>query len=372
MTKLNKIVISGFKSISNEHPVDLSIGDRTIIMGANGSGKSNIISFFKMLNFMMSGSFQSFVETNGGSQVFLHYGPKFTKSITGSLQFSDDKVENDYSFEISYAQGDNLVITSEKTWVKSPRYPKGSLKKLEVNFKESALVGKNSNPVISVLRKILSNCKVYQFHDSSRTSDMRNSSDVEMNNYLQAEANNLPAFLYRIKNEFPHDYEKIVEYVRTIVPQFKDFFLEPNVAGKILLKWVDTSASDYIFSPSQLSDGSMRFIALATLLLQPRSIMPQMIIIDEPELGLHPYAIDQLAEMIKEASCHSQIIVATQSPKLVDQFDASEIAIVETIETAGVNYTEVKRLNEDQLAEWLQEYTISELWEKNLIGGRPL
>jgi len=372
MPKLNKIVITGFKSIANEYPVNLTIGDRTIIMGANGSGKSNIISFFKMLNFMMSGSFQNFVETNGGSQVFLHYGPKYTKSITGSLQFSDKAVENVYNFEISYAQGDNLVITSESTWLKSKKYPDGSLKKLDVNFKESALVGKGRNSVISVLRTILANCKVYQFHDSSRTSDMRNSSDVDMNNYLQAEANNLPAFLFRIKNEFPHDYDRIVEYVRTIVPQFKDFYLEPNAAGKILLKWVDTSASDYIFSPSQLSDGSMRFIALATLLLQPRSIMPQMIIIDEPELGLHPYAIDQLAEMIKEASCHSQIIVATQSPKLVDQFEVSEIAIVETIETSGINHTEVKRLNDEQLVEWLQEYTISEIWEKNLIGGRPL
>jgi len=364
MIKLSRIEISGFKSISNDYPIDLVLGDRTVIIGANGSGKSNIISFFKMLNCLMSGCFQNFVEINGGCQAFLHYGPKTTKCLTGLLHFSDESV---YRFEVSYAQGDNLVITSEAIWSKSDNRIGASQKRLPVNFKESAIVGKNSK-VVNVLKTILTSCKVYQFHDSSTTSDMRNSSDVEMNSYLQTGSNNLPAFLFRIKREFPKDYDKIVEYVRTIVPKFKDFYLEPNAAGKILLKWVDTSTSDYVFSPSQLSDGSIRFIALATLLLQPRSIMPHMIIIDEPELGLHPYAMGQLAAMIKEASCYAQIIVATQSPMLLDQFDVSEIAITETVG----NHTEIKRLNGEYLSEWLKEYTLSELWEKNIFGDRPL
>ena len=372
MAKLQNIQISGFKSISSLYPVSLDVGDVTIILGANGSGKSNLISFFKMLNFMMSGSFQNFIETNGGSQIFLHYGSKSTSEIKGSLTFLEGKSKkSEYKFAISYAQGDNLVITSEQTAIHFNSEVRPSVRDLEVNFKESVLVDNTDNKVLKVMRKILAGCKVYQFHDSSNTSAMRNSCYVEVNNYLQAEANNIAAFLYRIKNEFPSDYSRIVSYIKLIVPQFGDFYLEP-VNNRILLKWVDDSGSDYIFLPHQFSDGSMRFIAMATLLLQPKVLMPKMIIIDEPELGLHPYAITQLAEMIREASNNSQIIVATQSTLLIDEFDLNDIAVVESEKDEDKYHTVIKRLDKSSFEVWMNDYTISQMWEKNVFGGRPL
>ncbi|GHV52408.1 hypothetical protein FACS1894181_15480 [Bacteroidia bacterium] len=153
------------------------------------------------------------------------------------------------------------------------------------------------------------------------------------------------------------------------MPQFKDFYLEPNGKGYVSLKWLDIYPNDYIFLPEQFSDGTIRFIALAALLLQPEQTIPSVIIIDEPELGLHPSAIRQLAEMIKEASMHTQVIVATQSPGLVDEFEASQVTIIESDNKNGCSTA--RKLNEDELKDWLENYSLSELWDKNVIGGRP-
>jgi len=369
---LREVTIKGYKSISINIPLHLTLKKINVILGANGSGKSNIISFFKMLNYMTSGSLQSFVESNGGSQSFLHYGSKFTQNIQASLIFTSEKYHDRYDFTLSYATPDKLIITSEEVEYKNSKELKPIKLKLETNFKESVLGTKQQDKTLSVIRTILANCKVYQFHDSSQTAAMRNSCPKDVDNYLQAEANNLAAFLLRIKNEYPENYNNIVSYIRLVVPQFQDFILEPNKSGNVMLKWRDNSASDYIFLPNQFSDGSIRFIALATLLLQPKRTMPSVIIIDEPELGLHPYAITQLAEMIKEASNNSQVIIATQSPYLIDEFSADDIVVVESEKDEGVSHTTLKRLKENDLKDWLVNYTISDLWDKNIIGGRPV
>lgn len=133
---------------------------------------------------------------------------------------------------------------------------------------------------------------------------------------------------------------------------------------------MDNSATDYRFNAYQFSDGSIRFIALATLLLQPVQTMPNVIILDEPELRLHPYAITQLAEMIKDASLHAQIIIATQSKDLVDHFDIDNITVIEMDEKT--QSTSANRLTEEEYRLWLNQYTVSELWDKNIIGGRPV
>ncbi|KAA6335536.1 Chromosome partition protein Smc [termite gut metagenome] len=365
---LKKITISGYKSISPDKPVTIELEDINILLGANGSGKSNIISFFKMLNYMMTGSFQLFVAKTGTSQVFLHYGSKRTSAIKGELYFENSTHYDNYTFQLTHVDPDQLIITSEEiVWGEKDRETAQTLR-LNTNFKESALIN-NTNDTIAIIRKILSNCKVYQFHDSSPESPIRQSSSINTANYLQAEGDNLASFLYLLKKEYVSNYNKIVSYIKLIMPQFKDFYLEPNKGGYVMLNWVDISLNDYVLPPQQFSDGTIRFIALATLLLQPATMMPKVIIMDEPELGLHPYAINQLAEMIKEAAKHTQIIVATQSPGLVDEFTANQVTIVERDEEDDC--TIVNRLKEEQLEEWLKEYSLSELWDKNVIGGRP-
>ncbi|MDR3269529.1 MAG: AAA family ATPase [Tannerella sp.] len=369
MDKLKKVIISGYKSVSPKYPVEIEFGDITVLLGANGSGKSNIISFFKMLNYMMDGRFQLFVEKAGTGQVFLHNGSKCTTQIDGKLEFEGDRGMNRYKFQLAFAIPDRLIITSEEIIWGDRNLQTLSLPS---DYKESALIreqGKDVDKTIQTVRVPLMRCKVYQFHDSASGSRIRLSSPVDSSDYLQSEGGNPASFLYTLKKNHPSAYDRIVRHIRQIMPQFKDFYLEPNESGYVMLKWIDISLNDYILLPEQFSDGTIRFIALATLLLQPPQRMPGVIIIDEPELGLHPYAISQLAEMIKDASGHTQVIVATQSPGLVDEFEANQITVIERDDEKEC--TTAHKLDREELKDWLENYSLSELWDKNVIGGRP-
>ena len=366
--KLQEVTIRGYKSISFNYPVTLELGNVNILLGANGAGKSNIISFFRMLSYMMSRSFEMYVEMAGTANSLLYFGAKMTPAMSAQLKFADENSVDTYQFTLSKASPDRLIITEENiSWLRKGEDKPFQLV-LKPNFKESSLVD-NANKVAKAVYKMLSFCKVYQFHDSSENGPLRQPCPVETSNYLQSHGNNLPSFLLFLKNYYEESYKKIVDYVRDVIPQFQDFYLEP-VGNNISLRWKDNSATDYVFNSYQLSDGSIRFIALATLLLQPAETMPSVIIIDEPELGLHPYAISQLSEMIKEASIHSQVIIASQSKDLVDYFDIDDVSVVEMDEEK--KSTTITKLNEQDYKLWLENYSISELWDKNVIGGRPV
>ncbi|MBR4365107.1 MAG: AAA family ATPase [Prevotella sp.] len=367
-SKLREVTIKGYKSIAFDNPITLKLGDVSILLGANGAGKSNIISFFRMLSYMMSKSFGRYVEMSGTANSLLHYGAKKTPVMSGTLQFIANNSENVYQFSLANATPDRLIITEERIlWHRNGEAKPYDIQ-LETNFKESSLA-ESDNIVAKSIYRMLSFCKVYQFHDSSSEGPLRQSCPVETANYLQSHGNNLPSFLLFLRNNYKDSYKRIVDYVRDVVPQFQDFYLEP-VNNFVSLRWIDNSATDYRFNAYQFSDGSIRFIALAALLLQPDQTMPNVIILDEPELGLHPYAITQLAEMIKDASIHAQVIIATQSKDLVDHFDIDNISVVEMDEKT--QSTKVNQLNEEEYKLWLEHYTVSELWDKNIIGGRPV
>ena len=367
--KLSKIEIGGFKSISAEYPLTLHLGDVNLLIGANGAGKSNIVSFFKMLGFMMSGSFQMYVAQAGTNQKFLYYGSKRTPCINASIEFCDEHNCDKYTFSLTHAVPNRLIINSEEVeWWRRGQNSVPFKKHVVSNFNESGLLNP-SDRTCQTFKNFLSRCKVYQFSDSSVTSPMRQASTVDSAHYLQSEANNLASFLYYLKNNFKESYQKIVDYIRVVMPQFGDFYLEPE-RGYISLKWIDNSANDYVLSADQFSDGSIRFIALATLLLQPERTMPNVIVIDEPELGLHPYAVDQLTEIVKDASLHSQVILATQSASLIDGFDIDNITVVDQDEDK--HCTVARHLDRESFSEWLNNYSISELWSKNVFGGRPV
>lgn len=366
--KLQEVTIKGYKSIAFDKPVTLELGDISILLGANGAGKSNIVSFFRMLSYMMSKSFSKYVEISGTSNALLHYGAKKTPTISGELKFTDNLSVDSYTFSLTNAAPDRLIITEERIlWHRNGEESPYEII-LETNFKESALAESNDR-VAQIIYQLLSYCKVYQFYDSSAEGPLRQVCPIETANYLQSHGNNLPSFLYFLQKNYKNAYKRIVEYIRDVVPQFQDFYLVPT-NNFISLRWMDNSATDYRFNAHQFSDGSIRYIALATLLLQPPQTMPKVIILDEPELGLHPYAITQLAEMIKDAAKHVQIIIATQSKDLVDHFDIDNISVIEM--NQDTNSTSVTHLNNEEYELWLQRYTVSELWDKNVIGGRPV
>ncbi len=376
MDLLNHLSIKGLKSIRE---ADLTLDAVNVLIGANGSGKSNFVSFFKMLNFMMSGALQEYVGRANANDM-LYYGSKQTTRMTFQLDFDTDKGTNTYAFELAHAR--NTLIFTDEYVSFSQRGLKTIAPKtsLGVGHKEAALLSKAEEKSESIPVKTcrfakytITRWRVFQFHDTSDTSPMKQSHYLNDCYYLRDNAGNLAPYLYMLKKECPSHYRKIIRIIQKVFPFFGDFVLEPSPMNQknINLDWRE-KGSDLIFGPHQLSDGSLRFIALATLLLQPKERLPSLIIIDEPELGLHPAAINLLASMVRSISKTHQVILATQASRLVDQFEAKDIVIVERKPDDKRFYSEFKRVaHTTELNEWLEDYSPGELWEKNVLGGRP-
>ena len=372
--KLTTIHLKGFKSI-NGNGQTIPIGQITILLGANGAGKSNLVSFFQMLNFMMTGALQTYIGKSGYADSLLHYGSKKTTRLESEITFSDNTNIVKYNFTLSHAAGDTLIFTEETLCWKRHDNPKPFKISLDTGSKESGLYEHSKKPdakVAQIIFNLLKNCRVFQFHDTSKEAKIRNSGYINDCDFLRSDAGNLAAFLYAIKNKDDGEryYNRIVRYIKLAMPQFNDFVLNPSARNEnyIMLNWLEND-SDYLFGSHQISDGSLRFMALATLLLQPPSSLPSVIVLDEPELGLHPSAISLLAGMVNTASQNCQIIIASQSTRLIDEFDSNHIVIVERDkEEKSSRY---KKLEINSLQNWLKQYSMSELWEKNIIGGKP-
>jgi predicted ATPase len=372
--KLKTLGIKGFKSIPSQGQ-NIGFGDVTILLGANGSGKSNLVSFFKVLNFITSKSLQVFIGKQGGADALLFYGSKSTESIEFSVNFEksgeNENYETMYDAQLLHGMPDRLFFASEKVTFKK----NGQVSPQKVFFEggngESGLPD-DVHATSKVLFDALSGIRAYQFHDTSDTAKIKTNVYIDDSRYLRSDAGNLAAFLLTMQLEptTKKYYDRIVRHIQKVMPQFKNFDLVPAAENKktIQLNWRDTTG-DMLFGPHQISDGSLRFMALASLLLQPASMLPNVIVIDEPELGLHPAAIAELAGMIKTVSKNAQIIIATQSTRIVDEFSANDIVVVERDDK--VNGSVFKRLDEKELKDWLSRYSLSELWEKNILGGRP-
>jgi predicted ATPase len=360
--RLTRITLRGFKTIRNL--TDFEPGNLTVLIGPNGAGKTNFISFFRMLSWAVAppGQLQVYVAQQGGASALLHDGAAVTAQIEAVLALSTDVGTNDYGFRLSHAAADTLLFTDE--WFVYERRGKFQTRRdLGAGHRESQLMEREGTAkvILGMLRRII----VHQFHNTSQTARIRSKWDVSDNRWLKEDGANLASFLYRLETEHPAYYYRIQDTLRLILPFFAGFELYSE-AGSVLLRWREIG-SDQVFNVSQASDGMLRAMALVALLQQPEKDLPNMLILDEPELGLHPYAIEVLASLIRSASKHVQVIVATQSVSLIDRFDPNDIVITDRKHRE----TSFKRLNNAALTEWLETYTLSELWEKNVVGGRP-
>lgn len=375
--KLKSITLSGFKSFNNDGH-SILFDDVTVLIGANGAGKSNLVSFFKMIAFMMTKALQQYVGEQGLASSILHYGPKRTPLLNAKLEFENENYYDAYEFTLAHAAQDSLIFTNEVlSFQDKQRYQKEGKVVLPPGTKESGLKSdlpeyKESKP-LKMIHVLLCNCRVYQFHDTSATSNIRNGGYINQGGYLYSDGGNLAAFLYGLKENSNNKqfYDKIVRHIRQVFPQFGDFNLKPTARNDnyIMLDWRERNHTEYVFGPHQISDGSIRFMALAALLLQPPKGLPAVIVLDEPELGLHPSAIIELAGMIKIASQHTQVVLATQSPALLDEFSPEQVTVIERNPIS--QSSSFKRYSEDELKDWLSDFTLSEIWDKNVLGGKP-
>lgn len=357
--QLSRIDISGYKSIKH---CSIKLKKINVLIGSNGAGKSNFISAFALLQNILVKNLQVTVAQSGLNSLFYN-GRKVTEEITFEVFFGS----NSYGFNLIPTDDNRIIFKKEYfgyhgLWDNESNVSRG--------HSESMWQAGSNNKLDEYIKPILSkqNWRVYHFHDTGRNAKVKQEHNISNNKVLLNDASNLAAFLYRLKNNYEKSYSEIVGTIQLIAPYFKDFVLEPQESNNelIILKWQQKGCDD-IFNASQFSDGTLRFICLATLLLQPHELQPATIIVDEPELGLHPYAITIFSEMVKQLSDEKQIIVSTQSVELLNEFDVEDVIVVDRSEDGSV----FKRLDAAELETWLEsDYALGDLWKKNILGGR--
>jgi predicted ATPase len=364
MPELDTITVKGFKSIRQ---IDLlKLSPINVVIGPNGSGKSNFIGVFSFLHAIREGRLQEYVIKAGGADKVLHFGAKRTTEIEIGMSFQEDT--NQYKLRLGRSSADQLVPLEEVVSYWNKEYPKPYDRILSVRGNEAGISASNLDPIAGYVRGHLHRWRLYHFHDTSSESPLKSTADVGDNRNLRSDGSNLPAYLYLLSQKHAAAFSLIERTIRRVAPFFDGFQLEPLALNPntIRLEWRH-SGSDAFFDSSSLSDGTLRFIALATLFLQPETHRPSVILVDEPELGLHPYAITLLASLIKQASVKTQVVVSTQSSLLLDHFQPEDVLVADRVDGG----TSLTRLETEKLASWLADYSLGQLWEKNEIGGRP-
>ena len=356
--QLKKIKLSGFKSFA---ACELDLRRLNVFIGAIGAGKTNFIQLFRMIQQMLDdqGNFQAYVSKQGGPDAILHFGRKVTEYLGLELYFGG----NGYLATFQATADNRLMFTDESFFGNT-----GEKRSLGGGHFESKFRLGTSAGIEDHIIQSMSEWRVYHFHDTGESALVKRLHSIADNRYLRYDASNLAAFLYLLKENHKQSYHQIVDTVRLVAPFFGDFCLRPAPTnpGLIELEWFERGR-DTPWKAHILSDGTLRFICLATLFLQPPEFLPETLLVDEPELGLHPYALVTLGALMRSISTHKQLIIATQSSDLVNEFEPEDIVVVNR--NQGVS--ELQRLSDKDVREWLQDYTLGDLWKKNILGGRP-
>ena len=350
---MDRISVKGYRSFKD---LSLELRKINLLIGSNGAGKSNFLSLFELLGNTYEQRLGFHVAQMGGVDKFLYRGRKTTERI--SIQVSQGN--NCYDLTLMESDG-RLIVEHEKLGYYQ------SFTEICSYTQETAIKTYNGMRRGDYIKDYISQIRKFHFHDTGRTSPFTKDSHFVNDSYmLYAHGENLAALLYRIMTEKPLEYKRIINVIRSVAPYFNDFYYYVSEAGTIRLQWRDRY-SDMIYGPTDLSDGTIRFIALTVLFMQPW--LPKVIIIDEPELGLHPVAIEKLAGLIKIAAQQgTQVIVATQSAELISNFQPEDVLTVNQHDGETI----INRLSSEDLQTWLEDYTLGDLWKQNIMkGGQP-
>jgi predicted ATPase len=372
MTQLKSITIKGYKSI--HELIDFEIRPLNVLIGANGAGKSNFIGGFRFLASVVGDNFPVDVRKWGGPDALLHYGRKITPRLEMEVLFNPEfsvtgTVQNGYKISLEPTQDNQFVFTRETPWIAGYGYKEYALGVGHGTARVLVDQDEASQKVSRYVVEKMKSWRQYHFHDTGDTALVKQPQRINDTLRLKPDAANLAACLRRWAKEpfFQPSYQRIVETIRLVAPFFGDFVFRDDETEILELEWTEIGYPDTPWKAHVLSDGTLRFMCLVGLLLQPTSFLPDIIIIDEPELGLHPFAINVLAALIERAAETRQVIISTQSVELLNALKPEDIVVVERENNSSV----FRRLDLDDLKDWLEDYSLGELWLRNILGGRP-
>jgi len=358
MAQLKRITVRGFKSIRELE--DFELRGLNVLIGPNGAGKSNLISLFRMLAELSEKRLQLYVQEQDGPDAILFGGRKRTPQLDAEFYFAS----NGYRISLK-PSGERLIFARESTWFGGDYT--NEARSLGRGHDEARLPETEKDTFARYVRPALASWRVYHFHDTSMSAPVRQAASTRDNLRLKPDAGNLAPFIRMLREQHRDHYTRIVETVRMVAPFFHDFVYRRRVGERLDLEWHHNNDPDTVWGPRQLSDGTLRFICIATLLLQPRRLQPDTILLDEPELGLHPYALTLLSALLRQTSQNRQLIVSTQSAELIGELAPEDVVVVNRKDGGSV----FERLEPERLGEWLEDYALGELWKMNVLGGRP-
>jgi predicted ATPase len=379
--KIKRIKIHGFKSLKE---IDFELRPLNVLIGPNNGGKTNFLDFFAFLSEAAHEQLQDAIARRGGfhSLVFAGYADPKNQKLFWEIQCETPIVENP---RISY----KTTLTSTLSFPPGTKVEEESLggqdlgvRKRPFSDLEKILAGhkilekpklKEEELVIAqepkelvefMFRDYMRSWTIYEF-STAENSPLRREQSLKADIRISPTGDNLASVLHNLREQgqYREAYNEIIKTLKAAFPAFKDLhFPSGGGEGKIIIRWEEGFRRD--FSANVLSDGVLKFLCLATLLLS--SDPPDIICIDEPEIGLHPGLIGLVAEMLVAASEKTQLIVATHSPQLITHLKPEDVVVVERENGATV----LKRLPAEQLQSWLRDFTLGELWLTGVIGGR--
>ena len=355
---ITNIKLTGFKSFED---IDVALGPINVLIGANGSGKSNFIAFFDFLLAIWREGLRYEVAASGGVNQFLHFGRQRTKEIDWEVEIGGENSR--YAATLTPTNGEALIFKQEVAMVR------GAGRSLGAGHSETKLkthTGENEKAtrIIATIAQRVGRLATYHFHDTGSDSSFHQPSSTELRHArFRKHGENIAGFLYQLKQHSPKRYRLLRKTVTSVAPYFSDFEWETLGREKVSLVWRNRYGDEVLRFPD-FSDGTQRFIALCCVFLQDD--LPDTIVIDEPELGLHPTAIAKLVGLMRSAAGRgAQVIVATQSTALVDYFEPEEIVTVDQ----HLGATTLRRMERKGLDAWLDEYSLGDLWGQHIISA---
>ncbi len=394
MSKLEKISIKGYRRLQQ---VDLEMRDLVVMIGANGSGKTSFLDAMSMLAASASGKLHESLQSKGGLNEILTRG-RSDKLQIGILAKALDQEDLTYSLAISPKGlayeitqehltkqpisatekvshifpmiGDNLIskryIESYGLGIKYFREDDAILSpNWEHNYLETSLsqVPKMYQEPEN-LRKSLASCTYYGALDVSGTSPIRLPQAMRPAKLPGVRGEDLVSCLYDLRESDRDRFEMVESIISAAFPDFERLNFPPVAAGTISMTWKDRNFSQPIYI-HELSEGTLRFLWLVALLQSQN--LSTITLLDEPEVSLHPDLLRHLVYLMREASKHTQLIVATHSDRLIRFLAPHEVLICD-LEDGEAKMTWADTLD---LEKWLEDYSLDQLWSMNVMGGRP-
>jgi len=368
MPSIETLTIEGYRSIGAM--IGMKFGPLSIVVGANGAGKSNLVSFLRLLQELGHGRLQMLISKMGSADPLFHQGIANTKQIKCDLRSENFR----YTLRLQSTDAESLVIRSER--IGEPA-DKQSFVVSDFDSESRLSPAKQSRPLspdetpsfsselIDDVRKLLRGIRVHHFHDTDASAAMRRSCGIDQTERLHHDGSNLAAVLYDLRTNHPKRFDTILRSLKRIAPFVQDINFSHDKGGvedRIRIIWTQVG-SEYRFNAQHFSDGTIRFLCILVAIFQAKP--PGMLVIDEPELGLHPEAVALLAGLLNSASHRMQLVVTTQSPMLLSQFTPDDVITVD--QRNGCS--DFRRLDGKRLTKWLKDYSLGEIWQKGLMDA---